>query len=660
MIVIMRILVSFCTVLLLAASAFGQNAVVNGRVTDSSEAAVPNASVTLINRNTGVQTATTSNSEGYFVFPPQASGLYDLAATAPGFSTAKVDGITLEVGQSRTVGLALKPGEVKESITIIDTAPLLTTDRADRGTVVENKFVTSIPLNLRNPLLLLTLTPGVTTGLNAGINTASQSTTNNFRINGGRGNTSEILIDGAANTGTYNNQASAIPQVDAVQEFKVNTSPYAAEFGRTGGGVVSFAIKSGTNDFHGTVHEFLRNSKLDALGFNANRAGQIKPSFKRNQYGFTLGGPVWVPKVYDGRNKTFFFIGYEGLRERSFSPFTGTVPTDLEKRGDFSQSLDANGSLIRIYDPRTTRLDPDRPAGTTRYIRDAFPGNVIPTPLLSPIATNLLKYYPSANQPGRGRSNTDNFFVAATNSLDADRVDLRIDRQLTSKHLLFGHYNWFENLNAQPLVYGNFASPVQTPNRIPGVNATINHDLRASLVLRAQRNQPRPAQPRLRPDHARPAQVRYRRAARRVLPAGQHRRGLGSRTARYDVEYRLFADLAIRRVGHDAARPPHHQDRFRLPQIPGEHRQLARAHHLLERLLHRGSQPAGRRGTLRARHRRPVLERRRRQLYDPPHRAPRPQLLRGLRPGRDQGTVEPDPHARNPLQSRTAPLRETE
>ncbi|HWB96496.1 MAG TPA: TonB-dependent receptor, partial [Bryobacteraceae bacterium] len=381
----------------------------------------------------------------------------------------------LEVGQARTVNFMLKPGEIRESITIVDTTPPLTTDRADRGTVVENKFVTSIPLNYRNPLLLLTLTPGVTTGLNAGLNIASQSTTNNFRINGGRGNTSEVLIDGAANTGTYNNQVSAIPQVDAVQEFKVNTSPYAAEFGRTGGGVVSFAIKSGTNEFHGTMHEFLRNSVLDSNGFNANRAGQDKPSFKRNQFGFTLGGPVLVPKLYNGKNKTFFFVGYEGLRERSFSSFTGTVPTDLERRGDFSQSLDPSGALIQIYDPRTTRLDPNRPAGTTRYIRDPFPGNVIPTALLSPIALKALEYYPSANQPGRGRSNNDNYFVAATNSLDSDRVDLRVDRQISSNHLLFGHYNWFENVNAQPLVFGNFASPVQTPNRIPGINWTINH-----------------------------------------------------------------------------------------------------------------------------------------------------------------------------------------
>jgi hypothetical protein len=460
---------------LTAACASAQNAAVSGRITDISESIVPNASVALSNKNTGTRVTTTTNAEGYFVLPPQPPGQYEVSVTAPGFSEARIENVTLEVGQSKAVNIQLKPGEVRESVTIVDSAPLVTTDRADRGTVVENKFVQSIPLNLRNPLLLVTLTPGVTAGLNAGINIASQSTTNNFRINGGRGNTNELLIDGAANTGTYNNQASAIPQVDSVQEFRVNTSPYAAEFGRTGGGVVSFALKSGSNTFHGTLHEFLRNSVLDANGFNANRARQTKPSFKRNQYGFTLGGPVRIPKIYDGRNRTFFFIGYEGLRERSLAPFTGTVPTDLERRGDFSQSFDPSGALIRIYDPRTTRLDPDRPAGTTRYIRDQFPGNVIPTAQLSPIAQAILGYYPKPNQPGQGRSNTNNYFVAATNSLDADRVDLRIDQEITSNHRVFGHYSWFENLNAQPLVFGNFASPVQTPNRIPGVNAMIDH-----------------------------------------------------------------------------------------------------------------------------------------------------------------------------------------
>ena len=498
--------INYCAVLCLATGLlYAQNAVVSGRVVDPSDAAVPNASISLANKGTGITATTASNGEGYYVFPPQAPGIYEITATAPGFAVTHLDAITLEVGQSRAINLALKPGAVKESITVQDVTPLLNVERADRGTVVENKFVESIPLNLRNPLLLLTLTPGVTTGLNAGINTASQSTTNNFRINGGRGNTSELLIDGAANTGTYNNQASAIPQVDSVREFKVNTSPYAAEFGRTGGGVVSFAIKSGTNEPHGTMHEFLRNSVLDSNGFNANRAGLKKPSFKRNQYGFTLGGPVYVPKIYDGRNKTFFFVGYEGLRERSFGPFTGTVPTALERGGDFSQSLDPTGAQIRMFDPRTTRLDPTAPAGTARYIRDIFPGNVIPSGQLSPIAQAILNYYPLPNQPGSGRSNTNNFFVAATNSIDADRVDVRADHQINRQALRL----WALQLvpeSERPAagvrelrVTGpdSQSHPRHQRDGESYLDHRAEHGFRAPSFLCAQRNQSHPAQSRV-------------------------------------------------------------------------------------------------------------------------------------------------------------------
>ncbi len=462
-------------VFLIGEPLLAQNPVVSGRVTDSSDAVIPGATVTLTARATGMKATTLTNEEGYFVLPPVAPGAYEASAAMQGFSVSRVESLTLEVGQSRTLNFKLQIGELQQSVTVTDTAPLLTVNRADRGAVVENKFVASIPLNTRNPLFLLTMAPGIVAYRGAGDNILSQNQTGGFRINGGRSAMNEFLLDGAANTGTYNNMLSAIPQIDAVQEFKVATSPYAAEFGRTGGGVVSYSIKSGTNDFHATVHEFLRNSVLDATGFNTNRAGQTKSSFKRNQFGFTAGGPVYLPRLYNGKNRTFWFAAYEGLRERSFYPFTGTLPTSREKQGDFSQSLDTNGALLRIYDPATTRLDPNRPAGTTRYIRDLFPNNTVPSNRINPVALNILKYYPSPNQAGSGLSNTNNFFIAGARSLDANRVDLRIDHQLTEKHMLFFRYDWFSNRNAQPLLYGNFASPIETPNRIPGINWTVNH-----------------------------------------------------------------------------------------------------------------------------------------------------------------------------------------
>ena len=462
--------------LLCCAPVWGQNAVVSGQVIDSSGAVVPGASLELRNNATGVAFKTQTNTEGIYVFPPVVPGGYDVSAAAAGFSTAQLKGMTLEVGQSRTVNLTLTPSAVSESVTVSDQAPLLTMSRADRGTVVENQFVLSIPLNTRNPLLLVTLTAGVVPGnvLIPGDNTASQAQTNEFRVNGGRSSTSEVLIDGASNNGTYNNQVSAIPQVDAIQEFKVNTNPYDAEFGHTGGGVISYTIKSGTNNFHGNLHEYLQNVRLDANGFNANKARQAKTARRKNQYGFTLGGPLWIPKVYNGRNRTFFFFAFEGLRQNSFYSFTGTVPAALQRQGDFSQTFDTNGALKTIYNPYTSRLDPSAPAGTTRYIRDAFPGNAIPPALLNTVGKNLLPYFPSANQPGIGKSDTNNYFSSASSTLTNDRVDARIDHQFSEKHSMFARGNWFEALNAQPLVYGNPQSPVQTPNVIPGENWMVN------------------------------------------------------------------------------------------------------------------------------------------------------------------------------------------
>ena len=230
-------------------------------------------------------------------------------------------------------------GDVKESVTVTDKAPLITIDRADRGTVVESQFVTSIPLLTRNPLLLVSMTAGAIgtttpgSGLSAGDNTVSQNQTNFFRINGGRNRSSELLIDGASDTGTYNNQAGAIPQVDAVQEFKINTNPYDAQLGHTGGGVISFTTRSGTNQFHGSVREFLQKPALNANGFNANKAGTPRRQLQKNQFGFTVGGPLTIPKVYRGQNRTFYFFAYEGLRQNSFSSFTGTVPTSAQMPG---------------------------------------------------------------------------------------------------------------------------------------------------------------------------------------------------------------------------------------------------------------------------------------------------------------------------------------
>ncbi len=464
--------------LLLLSSLYAQTASLSGVVRDAAGAVIPAAGLELTNPKTGAKRSAQTNESGVYVFAAVTPGTYELAVSKAGFAATRVEELILEVAQTKTVNLNLQVSQVQESVTVRDEAALLVTDRADRSAVLENKFVLSVPLNVRNPLQLINYTPGVVQGGSgfgtSGTNTATNTLTNSFRINGGRSASTEVLLDGAANTTAFSNQTAGLPQVDAVQEFRVLTSPYAPEYGRTSGGVVSFGLRSGTNDWHGSAHEFLRNSILDANGFNANRAGRPRQKLQRNQFGGTFSGRVWIPKLYDGKDRTFFFFGYEGLRERQAGAFTGTVPTDLEKQGNFSQTRDVTGVPIVMFDPATTRLDPDRPAGTTRFLRDAFPGNIVPTGRLQRIGQNLLSFYPAANQPGRGASTIDNFFSNEPSSSDQNRVDFKIDHRVTDQHQIMGRLNWFRNANVTPSYYRNAASP-STSNNLPGMSVQGRH-----------------------------------------------------------------------------------------------------------------------------------------------------------------------------------------
>lgn len=475
----MRDVIRIVTLLLICFKIFAQNATISGRAQDSTGSVVPDVNVVFTRKATGTRAEARTNHTGSFVSPPLLPGEYKAQATAEGFSAWTLDTVTVEVGQTKSVVIELKPKDVQETVTVVDEAPLLVTSNADRSSVMENKFVLSVPLNVRNPLQLINFSPAVVQGSSgfgtSGTNTSSQTQTNTFRINGGKSATTEILLDGAANTTALSNQAGGIPQVDAIQEFRVLTDAYAPEYGRTSGGVVAFATRGGTNAFHGTAHEFLRNSILDSNGFNANRAGTPRQSLKRNQFGGTVGGPVLIPKLYNGRNKTFFFAAYEGLRESAAGSFTGSVPTDRERRGDFSQTRDVNGAPIVIYDPRTTRLDPTRPDGTVRYIRDPFAGNQVPSDQLNVVGRNLMDYYPLPNQPGRGASNIDNYFSSSPSRSDQDRVDARVDHNLNDSHRLMFRWNSFLNKNAPPNPYNNVAGVGATSNRLPGLNAMVQH-----------------------------------------------------------------------------------------------------------------------------------------------------------------------------------------
>src|SRR5215469_738686 len=335
-----------------------------GIVHDPSGAVVPDAKVRITNTSTNVATHLTTDGSGRFVAPSlPPGGPYTVEVDAPGFKREERTGITLEINQSAKIDLKLQVGASTETVQVAAEAPLLEATTADQGAVISNREVVNLPLNARNPYALVFLSPGVTGTSGTQFNSA------NFSVNGGRPGSTDILVDGIPSSPPLVNPIqgiSAFPSIDAVQEFKVETNAYSAEFGRTGSGIINLIYKSGTNQVHGSAYEFLRNSGLDANTFFANRNGTPLGSFKRSQFGGTVGGPIAIPKLYNGKDKTFFFVGYEGLRQSTAANFTTTVPTAAERTGDFSQ-LTNGGKPVIIYDPSTTV------ASGSGFVRSPFP-----------------------------------------------------------------------------------------------------------------------------------------------------------------------------------------------------------------------------------------------------------------------------------------------
>jgi hypothetical protein len=482
-----RIFIVVLVCLAVALSVNAQSARVSGQVTDSAHGAIKACEVVVRNTETRGEFRTLSTDSGSFLLPPVPPGTYEITASSPGFAIQRITGLTLEVSESKVIAIELQPASVHEVVTVADTPPELTTDRPDRSVVIDPAFVESIPLNVRNPLQLINFSPAVTKGDDglSGQNVTSESRTNTWRINGSKGATTDIAIDGATDTTAYYNQAGGIPGVDAVQEYRVYTSAYAPEFGRTSDGTVSYALRSGGNAFHGSVFEYLRNSDLDADGFNADKAGQPIASFRRNQFGGSLGGPIRIPKLYNGQDRTFFFVSYDGLRDSSAGSFTGTMPTALERAGNFSQTTDSNGKLIVIYDPSTTGLNPSAPAGTTQYIRTAFPGNIVPSSEINPIANKLLSYYPMPNEAGVGQSSTNNYFSNSPGKDRNDSVDVRLDQRISDRQLVYAHMDYFSNHIIQNNYYGNSLAEVNSNDQIPGFNVMLHHtwSISPSLVF---------------------------------------------------------------------------------------------------------------------------------------------------------------------------------
>jgi hypothetical protein len=449
-------------VTMLAGSAYAQNAAaqLSGRITDPSGAVIPGVAISVRNTETGVSHNTKSNEAGYYAVPSLDPGNYEVLVEQHGFRPVRRAGIQLHVNQALAIDFVLEVGDVTQTLVVNSDAPLLDTTEGALGAVVDNAKVVNLPLNGRNPFDLVLLTPG-TVAYSRGVLPGNNIPLSNFSTNGGRPMTNDILLDGIPNTTIVQNQFVVIPSVDATQEFKVQSNSIKAEFGHTGGGVVNVSLKSGTNQFHGVLFDFLRNDKLQANDWFNNRSGVARSPFRFNQFGGVLGGPIV-------RDKTFFFVNYEGIRRIQGRTTILTVPRDDMRSGNFSQVQDSTGRQVNLYNPLTTRQNAD---GT--YLRDPFPGNMIPLTLMDPVALKMLTYWPHANLQGDPRTGANNFISTAGEQYGVNQFNSRVDHTISNRQQLFGRISWNKSYVDPPNIFGNIANPSSGPQSFAEWNAGL-------------------------------------------------------------------------------------------------------------------------------------------------------------------------------------------
>lgn len=425
---------------------------IGGTVADGSNAVMPGVSVTATNAGTGDTRTTTTNELGAFLFPALPPGTYEVSAERQGFKKVVRGDIVLSVQDSIRLELVMVVGSVSERVEVTGEMPLLATATSSLGQVVDNRKIVDIPLNGRNTLALVTLTAGVQPLGNFGgvPATGNAYASGNYSVSGSRGLSSEVIIDGSPVNASLFTAPVIVPSVDAVEEFKVQTSTYSAEFGRSAGGVVNVVMKSGTNSFHGNLYEFFRNRKLDGNGYTNNMYDRQSPVYIYNMFGGTFGGPVKLPKLYNGRDRTFFFTSYEGFRQRNGITNIYTLPTMEERAGDFSRTFTSAGQQVIIYDPLTTRQ-----AAGGAYTRDPFPQNRIPQNRTDPVATKLLTYFPQPNLPGDQYTQVRNFIGSGGATNLSDQVNVRIDHQISSANRLFGRYSVNKANRGAANLFGN-------------------------------------------------------------------------------------------------------------------------------------------------------------------------------------------------------------
>jgi hypothetical protein len=425
--------IRFLGALLLAAAAlYGQTSTgeFNGSVTDSSGAVVPHAKVAAASVETGAAREVTTDSNGGYVITFLQPGVYNLSAEASGFKKTVQNNVELRVNQRAEVNLQLQIGQVNDTVEVTAAAPLLESQSSSLGTVIDTHLTSELPLNGRNFVQLATLAPGVNgTGYSVSGTIMSGTRPDDRRpgteifSNGNREGSNDFLYDGIDNNDRLTLSIVLRPGVEAIREFKVQTNLFSADQGRNSGAVVDVVTKSGSNQWHGSAFEFLRNSAMDSRNF-FNAKGTPFPSFRYNQFGGSFGGPVEVPKLYRGRDKTFFFVDYEGFRRNQQGISLVTIPPVAARGGDFSAFSN------RIFDPLTTT-----PVGSS-YTRTQFPGNIIPASRFDPVTAKMVNAYPLPQTSGLN----NNYTTSLNQVQNWDQGDIRVDHQITSNDLFFARY----------------------------------------------------------------------------------------------------------------------------------------------------------------------------------------------------------------------------
>ncbi|MFZ0593794.1 MAG: TonB-dependent receptor [Bryobacteraceae bacterium] len=486
------VVASICLAMTFALQAQVDTGTILGTVRDNSGAVIPNAKVTVRNEGTDFSQSTTTSNAGTFIVTPLKIGRYSVEVESAGFKKELRTRLDLNVQQQLVVDFTLAVGDVSSEVEVTTAAPILQTESGSVGQVINSQVINDLPLNGRNYTFLARLVPGATVGQPEGRGLNANGW---FTANGTRPAQNNYLLDGIDNnTNDIDFLAGAAyvvkPPIDAIGEFKLQTSSFSAEFGRAGGAVLNATIKSGTNQFHGSAWEFLRNDKVDATDFFLNAASQPKGAFKQNQFGATTGGPIV-------KNKTFFFADYEGTRIRQGTPETGyTVPTLAERDSGYTNFSDLitlqSGSLTdatgksyplgTIFDPATTQS-----IGNGQYVRTPFPGNMIPASRLDPNAVNLLNLYPAPTSPGL----LNNYSVNRNATTDVNQYDVRIDENFSEKDQLFGRYSWSHSPSYFPPPFtgyadgGSYSEGQQSVNTM-GAALSYTHSFTPTLVNEAR------------------------------------------------------------------------------------------------------------------------------------------------------------------------------